>query len=79
MKPKAITMHVLPLLWALLVKAAPGSNPAEPGTVRYSTIQLAQTLDNKLGNTLFEQARNTSSVNPRMQLILADMLKIELA
>ena len=47
--------------------------------MRYSTIQLAQTLDNKLGNTLFEQARNTSSVNPRMQLILADMLKIELA
>ena len=79
MKPKAITIHVLPLLWTLLVKAAPGTSPADPLTVRYSTIQVAQTLDNKLGNTLMEQARNTSAVSPRMQNILQDMLKIELA
>ena len=77
-KPKAITLHVLPLLWNLLEKAAPGTSPAEPGSVRYSTIQLVQTLQRKLGDGLFEHARTTSSVTPRMQQILADMTKIDI-
>ena len=78
-RQKAITLHVLPLLWHLLEKAAPGTSPAEPGSLRHSTIRLVQTLEHKLGDALFEHARSNSVVTPRMQQILADMTKIEIA
>ena len=77
-KPKSVHLHVLPVIASLLEKAAPGRAPAEQGTLRYSTINLVQSIHAKMGDSLFEWAKNTSTVTPRMQGIMGDMLDIDL-
>jgi hypothetical protein len=81
-KPKLIKTQTLPLLWSLLGQSASASSATGVGgqsgaganTVRGATAVLACSLYKLMGEELFQQAKTTTSVTPRMLNTLQDMV-----
>ncbi|KAI0219092.1 TOG array regulator of axonemal microtubules protein 1 [Lamellibrachia satsuma] len=75
-KPKAIHLHVLPLLWHLL-GGSTGTGAASLATsnMRSATAKLVQSLYSLMGPGLLEAASATSTVTPRMQESLQTLIE----